>query len=347
MKNQLEQIKLSAMTSLDEASTPAALEELRVRFLGKKGELTAVLKLMGKLSPEERPVMGQLANSVRAEIEAKLEERKTAIHAAVLEAKLAEEALDVTIPGDQIKLGHQHPMNMVLQEIKDIFVGLGYQVIDGPEVELASYNFTRLNIEEGHPSRDRSDTFYFTDDDSVLLRTQTSPMQIHAMEVTQPPICVLAPGRVFRKDEADATHTPMFHQIEGLVVAENITMGDLKGALITMIKRLYGEEAVTRFRPHHFPFTEPSCEADMQCHKCHGTGEVDGQVCSTCHGEGWIEILGAGMVHPAVLEGCNIDPEKYSGFAFGMGLERMAMSRLRINDLRLIFDNDVRFLNQF
>ena len=347
MKNQLEQIKLSAMTSLDEASTPAALEELRVRFLGKKGELTAVLKLMGKLSPEERPVMGQLANSVRAEIEAKLEERKTAIHAAVLEAKLAEEALDVTIPGDQIKLGHQHPMNMVLQEIKDIFVGLGYQVIDGPEVELASYNFTRLNIEEGHPSRDRSDTFYFTDDDSVLLRTQTSPMQIHAMEVTQPPICVLAPGRVFRKDEADATHSPMFHQIEGLVVAENITMGDLKGALITMIKRLYGEEAVTRFRPHHFPFTEPSCEADMQCHKCHGTGEVDGQVCSTCHGEGWIEILGAGMVHPAVLEGCNIDPEKYSGFAFGMGLERMAMSRLRINDLRLIFDNDVRFLNQF
>ena len=347
MKNQLVQIKLSAMTSLDEASTPAALEELRVRFLGKKGELTAVLKLMGKLSPEERPVMGQLANSVRAEIEAKLEERKTAIHAAVLEAKLAEEALDVTIPGDQIKLGHQHPMNMVLQEIKDIFVGLGYQVIDGPEVELASYNFTRLNIEEGHPSRDRSDTFYFTDDDSVLLRTQTSPMQIHAMEVTQPPICVLAPGRVFRKDEADATHSPMFHQIEGLVVAENITMGDLKGALITMIKRLYGEEAVTRFRPHHFPFTEPSCEADMQCHKCHGTGEVDGQVCSTCHGEGWIEILGAGMVHPAVLEGCNIDPEKYSGFAFGMGLERMAMSRLRINDLRLIFDNDVRFLNQF
>ena len=347
MKNQLEQIRLAAMAALEEAATPSALEELRVRFLGKKGEVTAVLKQMGKLSAEERPIMGQLANSIRAEIEAKLEDRKTEIHAAVLEAKLAKETLDVTIPGQQIQLGHQHPMNMVLQEIKDIFVGLGYQVIDGPEVELASYNFTRLNIEEGHPSRDRSDTFYFTDDDSVLLRTQTSPMQIHAMEVTQPPICVLAPGRVFRKDEADATHSPMFHQIEGLVVAENITMGDLKGALITMIKRLYGEEAVTRFRPHHFPFTEPSCEADMQCHKCHGTGEVDGQVCSTCHGEGWIEILGAGMVHPAVLEGCNIDPEKYSGFAFGMGLERMAMSRLRINDLRLIFDNDVRFLNQF
>lgn len=347
MKQTLEKIRQAALDSLAEAKTPADLEELRVKWLGKKGELTAVLKMMGKLSPEERPVMGQLANTVRAEIERKLDECKATINAAVLDAKLAAEAIDVTIPGEEVKMGHQHPMNMVLQEIKDIFVGLGYQVIDGPEVELASYNFTRLNIEEGHPSRDRSDTFYFNDDDSVLLRTQTSPMQIHAMEVTQPPICVLAPGRVFRKDEADATHSPMFHQIEGLVVAENITMGDLKGALITMIKRLYGEDAVTRFRPHHFPFTEPSCEADMQCHKCHGTGEVDGQVCSTCHGEGWIEILGAGMVHPAVLEGCNIDPEKYSGFAFGMGLERMAMSRLRINDLRLIFDNDVRFLNQF
>ena len=347
MKEQLELIKQNALAELDAAQTPAALEELRVRLLGKKGELTAVLKMMGKLSPEERPVMGQLANAVRAEIEAKLEERKASISASVLEAKLSEEAIDVTIPGQEVSLGHQHPMNQVLQQIKDIFVGLGYQVVDGPEVELASYNFTRLNIEEGHPSRDRSDTFYFNDDDSVLLRTQTSPMQIHAMEVTQPPICVLAPGRVFRKDEADATHSPMFHQIEGLVVAENITMGDLKGALITMIKRLYGEEAVTRFRPHHFPFTEPSCEMDMQCHKCHGTGEVDGKVCSTCHGEGWIELLGAGMVHPQVLENCGIDSTKYSGFAFGMGLERMAMGRLKITDLRLIFDNDVRFLNQF
>ena len=347
MKQQLENIRLQAIASLDAAQSPAELEELRVKWLGKKGELTAVLKMMGKLSAEERPVMGQLANSVRSEIEGKLEERKTAIHAAVLEAKLAQEAIDVTIPGDAVTLGHQHPMNMVLQEIKDIFVGLGYQVVDGPEVELASYNFTRLNIEEGHPSRDRSDTFYFTDDDSVLLRTQTSPMQIRAMENMKPPICVLAPGRVFRKDEADATHSPMFHQIEGLVVAENITMGDLKGALISMMRKIYGEDAQMRFRPHHFPFTEPSCEMDMQCHKCHGTGEVDGQVCSTCHGEGWIELLGAGMVHPVVLEGCGIDPEKYSGFAFGMGLERMAMGRMRINDLRLIFDNDVRFLNQF
>ena len=227
------------------------------------------------------------------------------------------------------------------------FAGMGYTIVDGPEIEEASYNFTRLNIEEGHPSRDRSDTFYFDDEDSVLLRTQTSPMQIRVMENQQPPIRILAPGRVFRKDEADATHSPMFHQIEGLVVDEGITMGDLKGALETLIKRLYGEDAVVRFRPHHFPFTEPSCEVDMQCFKCHGTGEVGGQVCSTCHGEGWIELLGAGMVHPKVLEGCGIDSKKYSGFAFGIGLERMAMGRLRFNDLRLIFDNDIRFLSQF
>ena len=347
MKEQLAQIKQQAVEALQQAQTPAQLEELRVRFLGKKGELTAVLKQMGKLSPEERPVMGQLANAVRAEIEEMLEKQKAAAQTAALEAKLASEALDVTIPGKSVVLGHAHPMNQVLQQIKDLFVGMGYQIVDGPEVELADYNFTKLNIEEGHPSRDRSDTFYFTDDDSVLLRTQTSPMQIRVMENAKPPICILAPGRVYRKDEADATHSPMFHQIEGLVIDEHITMGDLKGALVTLMKKLYGEEAVMRFRPHHFPFTEPSCEMDMQCHKCHGTGEVDGQVCSTCHGEGWIELLGAGMVHPKVLEGCGIDPEKYSGFAFGMGLERMAMRRTRINDLRLIFDNDVRFLNQF
>ena len=244
-------------------------------------------------------------------------------------------------------MGHQHPMNRVLQEVKEIFIGMGYQIVDGPEVEEADYNFTRLNIEAGHPSRDRSDTFYFDDEDAVLLRTQTSPIQIRVMERQQPPIRILAPGRVFRKDEADATHSPMFHQIEGLVVDEGITMGDLKGALETLIKRLYGENAVVRFRPHHFPFTEPSCEVDMQCFKCRGTGEIDGQVCSTCHGEGWIELLGAGMVHPKVLEGCGIDSTKYSGFAFGIGLERMAMGRLRFNDLRLIFDNDIRFLSQF
>ena len=347
MREQLEQIKVNALAALDAAETPAALEELRVKLLGKKGEMTNLLKQMGKLSPEERPVMGQMANAVRAQIEEKLEQRKAAIHAAVLEAKLAAEAIDVTIPGETVAVGHQHPMNQVLQQIKDIFVGLGYQVVDGPEVELASYNFTRLNIEEGHPSRDRSDTFYFTDDDSVLLRTQTSPMQVRYMETHKPPFCMLAPGRVFRKDEADATHSPMFHQIEGLVVDEHITMGDLKGALISMMRMIYGADSEMRFRPHHFPFTEPSCEMDMQCHKCHGTGEIDGQVCSTCHGEGWIELLGAGMVHPEVLRNCGIDPEKYSGFAFGMGLERMAMGRMKINDLRLIFDNDIRFLNQF
>ena len=276
MKEKLEQIKAQALVELDQAQNLAALEELRVRLLGKKGELTAVLKMMGGLSPEERPIMGQVANSVRAAIEEKLEVRKKELNAAALEAKLAAEAIDVTIPGNDVVMGHEHPMNQVLQEIKDLFVGMGYQIVDGPEVEYADYNFTRLNIEEGHPSRDRSDTFYFTDDDTLLLRTQTSPMQIRVMENTKPPICILAPGRVYRKDEADATHSPMFHQIEGLVIDEHITMGDLKGALVNLMKKLYGEDAVMRFRPHHFPFTEPSCEMDMQCHKCHGTGEVDG-----------------------------------------------------------------------
>lgn len=347
MKEQLEKLKQEALAALENAQTPAELEELRIRLLGKKGELTAILKQMGSLSAEERPVIGQLANGVRAQIEEKLEARKNTIHSAVMEAKLTEEAVDVTAPGSKVQLGHEHPMNQVLQQIKDIFVGMGYRIVDGPEVELADYNFTRLNIEPGHPSRDRSDTFYFNDEDSLLLRTQTSPIQIRVMEKEKPPICILAPGRVYRKDEADATHSPMFHQIEGLVVDEHITMGDLKGALVTLMHKIYGEDAVMRFRPHHFPFTEPSCEMDMQCHKCHGTGEVNGQVCSTCHGEGWIELLGAGMVHPDVLKNCGIDPEKHSGFAFGMGLERMAMGRMRINDLRLIFDNDIRFLNQF
>ena len=347
MREQLEQIKTQTLADIHAAHDNASLDAVRVRVLGKKGELTALLKQMGKLSAEERPVMGQLANGVRAALEEALEQRKAELQAAALEEKLAAEAVDVTIPGREIEMGHQHPMNKVLQEVKEIFIGMGYQIVDGPEVEEAAYNFTRLNIEEGHPSRDRSDTFYFDDGDRVLLRTQTSPMQIRVMENQKPPIRILAPGRVFRKDEADATHSPMFHQIEGLVVDEGITMGDLKGALETLIKRLYGEDAVVRFRPHHFPFTEPSCEVDIQCFKCRGTGEVAGQVCSTCHGEGWIELLGAGMVHPKVLEGCGIDSKKYSGFAFGIGLERMAMGRLRFNDLRLIFDNDIRFLSQF
>jgi phenylalanyl-tRNA synthetase alpha chain len=342
MREQLEQIKAKAMQALQEAKQASELEALRVGLLGKKGELTAVLKMMGKLSAEERPVMGQLANSVRAAIETRLEERKTELAAAALEAKLAAEALDVTVPGTAPALGHKHPMYIALDEVKEIAIGMGFQILEGPEVELADYNFTKLNTEEGHPARDWSDTFYIREDSSVLLRTQTSPMQIRAMEaIKHPPIRILAPGRVYRKDEVDATHSPMFHQIEGLVIDKGITMADLKGTLETFVKGLYGEDSVVRFRPHHFPFTEPSCELDVQCFKCQGAG------CPTCKGEGWIELLGAGMVHPKVLEGCGIDPNVYSGFAFGIGLERMAMRRFQISDLRLIFENDVRFLRQF
>ena len=342
MKEQLEQIKAKALADLAAAADMSALDAVRVRVLGKKGELTAVLKQMGKLSAEERPVMGQMANAVRAKLEDALEKRRAALDAAALESKLEAEAVDVTIPGKPVEMGHQHPMNRVLQEVKEIFIGMGYQIVDGPEIEEAAYNFTKLNIEEGHPSRDRSDTFYFDDDDSVLLRTQTSPMQIRAMEaIGQPPIRILAPGRVYRKDEVDATHSPMFHQIEGLVIDKGITMADLKGTLETLIKAMYGQDSVVRFRPHHFPFTEPSCEVDVQCFNCRGKG------CSTCKGEGWIELLGAGMVHPKVLAGCDIDPEIYSGFAFGIGLERMAMRRFKISDMRMIFENDIRFLSQF
>jgi phenylalanyl-tRNA synthetase, alpha subunit len=342
MKEQLEQIKSKAFAALEAAKAVPELEELRVRLLGKKGELTAVLKMMGKLSSEERPVMGQLANSVRAAIEARLDARRTELEAAALDARLAAEALDVTVPGTKPELGHRHPMYIALDEAKEIFIGMGFQILEGPEVELADYNFTKLNTEEGHPARDWSDTFYLKEDSSVLLRTQTSPMQIRAMEaIQQPPIRILAPGRVYRKDEVDATHSPMFHQIEGLVIDKGITMADLKGTLETLVKSLYGEDSVVRFRPHHFPFTEPSCEVDVQCFKCRGAG------CPTCKGEGWIELLGAGMVHPRVLEGCGIDPNVYSGFAFGIGLERMAMRRFQISDLRLIFENDIRFLRQF
>ena len=347
MKQQLETIQQRAWEALEAAVAPEELEALRVRFLGKKGELTAVLKQMGSLSPEERPAIGQLANSVRAGIEAELESRKEKLAAMALDRKLRAEALDVTMPGAEMPLGHKHPMSIVLDEMKEIFIGMGFDVVDGPEVELESYNFTKLNTPAGHPARDRQDTFYTTEDDEVLLRTQTSPMQIRVMETRKPPIRIISPGRVYRKDEVDATHSPMFHQMEGLVIDKGITMADLKGSLTQMVKLLYGEESVVRFRPHHFPFTEPSCEVDVRCFKCQGHGEIDGRTCSTCHGEGWIEILGAGMVHPKVLEGCGIDPNVYSGFAFGCGVERMTMNRFAINDLRLIFENDVRFLNQF
>ncbi len=303
--------------------------------------MTAILKQMGKLSAEERPVMGQLANQIRAELESAIDDTRKKLEAAALEARLELETVDVTVPGEEIRLGHKHPMYNALDEIKDIFVGMGFTVLDGPEVELATYNFDKLNAEEGHPSRDWSDTFYFDTDSRVMLRSQTSPMQVRAMETMKLPIRIIAPGRVYRKDEVDATHSPMFHQIEGMVIDKNVTMADLKGTLNLVMQELFGEGTVTRFRPHHFPFTEPSCEMDVQCHKCGGKG------CPTCKGEGWIEVLGAGMIHPKVLEMSGIDSEEYTGWAFGMGLERLAMRRFKISDLRLIFENDVRFLEQF
>ena len=341
MKEQLAKIRAEALSAMENAQSAAELDGLRVQYLGKKGELTAVLKMMGKLSPEERPAMGQLANEVRATLESAIEEQGKRLEAKALEARLEAEAVDVTIPGKAPKLGHKHPMYLALDELKDIFIGMGFTVLDGPEVELAEYNFDKLNAEEGHPSRDWSDTFYFDKDSRVMLRSQTSPMQVRAMETMELPIRIIAPGRVYRKDEVDATHSPMFHQVEGMVIDKNVTMADLKGTLNTVVEQLYGKGTKTRFRPHHFPFTEPSCEMDVQCHKCGGVG------CPTCKGEGWIEMLGAGMIHPKVLKMSGIDPEVWSGWAFGIGLERTAMRRFKIADLRLIFENDVRFLEQF
>ena len=341
MKEQLARIRSEALAAFEQAQSAAELDSLRVQYLGKKGELTAVLKMMGKLSAEERPAMGQLANEVRSALEAAIEAAAGKLEAQALEQRLKDEALDVTIPGRKVKLGHKHPMYLALDEIKDIFIGMGFTVLDGPEVELAKYNFDKLNAEEGHPSRDWSDTFYFDAGSRVMLRSQTSPMQVRAMETMELPIRIIAPGRVYRKDEVDATHSPMFHQVEGMVIDKNVTMADLKGTLNTVVEQLYGKGTKTRFRPHHFPFTEPSCEMDVQCHKCGGVG------CPTCKGEGWIELLGAGMIHPKVLKMSGIDPEVYSGWAFGIGLERTAMRRFKIADLRLIFENDVRFLEQF
>ena len=341
MKELMQSLRETAIRSIGESADMDALEALRVKYLGKKGELTAILRRMGSLSAEERPVMGQLANQVRAEIEKALDERREELAKKLLERRLESETLDVTLPGKKAALGHKHPMYNVLDQIKDIFIGMGFEIVDGPEVELADYNFTKLNIDEAHPSREWTDTFYFTPDSRILLRTQTSPMQVHAMETRPLPIRIIAPGRVYRKDEVDATHSPMFHQIEGMVVDKGVTMSDLKATLNLVVEKIYGAGTVTRFRPHHFPFTEPSCELDIRCHKCGGKG------CPTCKGEGWIEVLGAGMIHPKVLAGCGIDPDVYSGWAFGMGLERLAMGEYKINDLRLIFENDRRFLEQF
>lgn len=337
MKETLEKIRASAIEALGKPD--ADPEELRIRFLGKKGELTSVLRGMGALSAEERPVIGQLANKVRAAIEAAIGEKIAELKEKALEHQLQREKLDVTMPGKEIPMGHQHPLTKVQREMEDIFIGMGFQVAEGPEVEYDYYNFQALNIPENHPARDTQDTFYITD--NILLRSQTSPVQVRVMEKQRPPIRVISPGRVYRSDALDATHSPLFHQMEGLVVDKGITMSDLKGTLETFAKKMFGENTLIRFRPHHFPFTEPSAEVDVSCFACGGKG------CRVCKGEGWIEILGAGMVHPFVLSNCGIDPEIYSGFAFGMGIERVAMKHYGIDDIRLFYENDRRFLEQF
>ena len=341
MKEMMEKLREASIRAILESEDVDSLEALRVKYLGKKGELTGILRQMGRLSAEERPVMGQFANKLREDIEKAIDARREVLAAALMENKLRAEAVDVTLPATDTRLGHKHPMYNVLDQIKDIFIGMGFEILDGNEVELADYNFTKLNIEDSHPSREWTDTFYFTEDSKILLRTQTSPMQVHAMETKSLPIRMIAPGRVYRKDEVDATHSPMFHQIEGMVIDKGVTMADLKATLNLVVEKIYGEGTVTRFRPHHFPFTEPSAELDIRCHKCGGKG------CPTCKGEGWIEVLGCGMVHPKVLAGCGIDPDVYSGWAFGMGLARLAMGEYKISDLRLIFENDERFLEQF
>ena len=335
MKEQLNQILSQALGQVSSVISQQELEAARVKFLGKKGELTGILRGMGKLSAEERPVIGQLANEVRAQIEQAIEKAQQDMAQRLIAAKLEKEQIDVTMPGQKVLLGKQHPLNTVLHELYDIFTGMGFSIAEGPEVEYDYYNFEALNIPKNHPARDTQDTFYIND--NIVLRTQTSPMQVRTMEKQRPPIRVIAPGRVYRSDAVDATHSPVFHQIEGLVVDKGITMGDLKGTLEVFAKRLYGEDTGVRFRPHHFPFTEPSAEMDVTCFKCHGKG------CPLCKGEGYIEILGCGMVHPKVLRGCDIDPEVYSGFAFGIGLERIVMQRYKIDDLRLFYENDLRF----
>ncbi len=339
MKNQLESIRQAAKDALEHVSLIQDLEQLRIQYLGKKGKLTAILKQMGKLSPEERPQVGQMANEVRTYIEGAIESKKAQLEQKKQQEQLKAEKIDVTLPGKKITLGAKHPLSIVLDEIKEIFVGMGFEIVEGPEVEYDYYNFEALNIPKDHPARDTQDTFYIND--NILLRTQTSPVQVRVMEKQKPPIRVISPGRVYRSDAVDATHSPLFHQIEGLVVDKGITFADLKGTLEIFVRRLYGEDSVVRFRPHHFPFTEPSAEVDVQCFSCHGEG------CRLCKGEGWIEILGCGMVHPKVLANCGIDPEVYSGFALGLGLERVAMRRYGIDDMRLFFENDVRFLKQF
>ncbi len=339
MKTQLEEIKSKALEALGNAGDAAALDAVRVKFLGKKGELTAILKQMGKLSPEERPVIGQLANKIRGDIEEKLSETLKTIEEKALQKRLADETLDITMPGKTSAVGGLHPLSIVLDDMIDIFRSMGFDVVDGPEVETDHYNFEALNVPADHPARDMQDTFYLGN--GLLLRTQTSSTQIRTMETRKPPIRMICPGRVYRADEVDATHSPVFHQIEGLVVDKNITMCDLKGTLEQFAHEIYGSDTKIRFRPSFFPFTEPSVEVDVSCSACGGEG------CRVCRGEGWIEILGAGMVHPKVLSGCGIDPDEYSGFAFGIGLDRLTTTKYKISDIRLLFENDLRFLTQF
>ena len=339
MKDRLQNIKNEALKAIEAADMPEKLNDVRVAVLGKKGELTAVLKSMKDVSPEERPLVGQLVNETRESIEKILDETKKKLEAAELDAKLRREVIDVTLPAKKNNVGHRHPNTIALEEVERIFTGMGYEVVEGPEVEYDYYNFEALNIPANHPAKDEQDTFYIND--KIVLRTQTSPVQVREMEKGHLPIRMIAPGRVFRADEVDATHSPSFHQIEGLVVDKNITFSDLKGTLAEFARQLFGQDTKVKFRPHHFPFTEPSAEMDVTCFKCGGKG------CRFCKGEGWIEILGCGMVHPRVLRMSGIDPEEYSGFAFGIGLERIALLKYEIDDMRLLYENDQRFLNQF
>ncbi len=339
MKEKLEQIKTEAVREIQNSDGLAKLNDVRVAFLGKKGELTAVLKGMKDVLPEERPIVGQLVNETRESIEKLIEETKARLEAAERDLRLKQEVIDVTLPARKNPVGHRHPNTIALEEVERIFIGMGYEVVEGPEVEYDYYNFEALNIPANHPAKDEQDTFYIND--RILLRTQTSPVQVREMEKGKLPIRMIAPGRVFRSDEVDATHSPSFHQIEGLVIDKYITFADLKGTLAEFAKQLFGEETKVKFRPHHFPFTEPSAEVDVTCFKCGGKG------CRFCKGSGWIEILGCGMVHPRVLEMSGIDSEEYSGFAFGMGLERIALLKYEIDDMRLLYENDDRFLRQF
>lgn len=336
MKELIEKLKERATLELASGDD---VEALRIKYLGKKGELTALLRGMGSVSPEERPKIGQMVNELREYLEAAIDKKKAELSEKMLEAKLASQTLDVTVPGKQIPVGRRHPLAQTEKTMRDVFVGLGFTVAEGPEVEYDYYNFEALNLPKNHPARDTQDTFYITD--NILLRSQTSPVQVRVMENKKPPIRIISPGRVYRADPADASHSPIFHQLEGLCVDKGITMSDLKGVLELFAKRMFGENTRVRFRPHHFPFTEPSAEVDVSCFVCGGKG------CRLCKGEGWIEILGAGMVHPFVLSNCDIDPEVYSGFAFGVGIERVAMIMLGIDDMRLLYENDERFLSQF